>query len=157
MAKTNKIKFPLWVTPKTMETVKEMYKDDDCRSQSEFIEKAIRAYVGYLRADNSPGMLPNYMVSTMKAIVDSGNTRMCRMLFKLAIEMAMMMNILAANCDVTEESLSTLRQSCIEEVNESTARSDSKMPTIGKTTEKFSKLFQQTRWIFRKSCGMLLC
>jgi len=28
----------------------------------------------------------------------------------------MMMNILAAHCDVTEESLSTLRQSCIEEV-----------------------------------------
>ena len=116
MENNKKIKFPLWVTPKTMETVKEMYKDDDCRSQSEFIEKAIRAYVGYLRADNSPGMLPNYMVSTMKAIVDSSDTRMCRMLFKLAIEMAMLMNILAAHCDVTEESLSTLRQSCIEEV-----------------------------------------
>ena len=41
MATNNKIKFPFWVTPKTMETVKEMYKDDDCRSQSEFIEKAI--------------------------------------------------------------------------------------------------------------------
>ena len=67
MATNNKIKFPFWVTPKTIETVKEMYKDDDCRSQSEFIEKAIHAYVGYLRANNSPGMLPNYMVSTMKA------------------------------------------------------------------------------------------
>ena len=43
MENNKKIKFPLWVTPKTMETVKEMYKDDDCRSQSEFIEKAIRA------------------------------------------------------------------------------------------------------------------
>ena len=54
MENNKKIKFPLWVTPKTMDTVKEMYKDDDCRSQSEFIEKAIQAYVGYLRADNSP-------------------------------------------------------------------------------------------------------
>ena len=116
MENNKKIKFPLWVTPETMETVKEMYKDDDCRSQSEFIEKAIQAYVGYLRADNSPGMLPNYMISTMKAIVDSSDTRMCRMLFKLAIEMAIMMNILAAHCDVKEESLSTLRQSCIDEV-----------------------------------------
>ena len=53
MENNKKIKFPLWVTPKTMETVKEMYKGDDCRSQSEFIEKAIRAYVGYLRADNA--------------------------------------------------------------------------------------------------------
>ena len=116
MENNKKIKFPLWVTPKTMETVKEMYKGDDCRSQSEFIEKAIQAYVGYLRADNSPGMLPNYMVSTMKAIVDSSDTRMCRMLFKLAVEMAIMMNILAANSEIKEESLSTLRQSCIDEV-----------------------------------------
>jgi hypothetical protein len=116
MATNNKIKFPFWVTPKTMETVKEMYKDDDCRSQSEFIEKAINAYVGYLRADNSPGMLPNYMISTMKAIVDSSDTRMCRMMFKLAVEMAIMANILAANSEIKEESLSTLRQSCIDEV-----------------------------------------
>lgn len=80
MATNNKIKFPFWVTPKTMETVKEMYKDDNCRSQSEFIEKAINAYIGYLRADNSPGMLPNYMVSTMNAIVANSTTRQNRML-----------------------------------------------------------------------------
>ena len=116
MENNKKIKFPLWGTPKTMETGKEMYKDDDCRSQSEFIEKAIQAYVGYLRADNSPGMLPNYMVSTMKAIVDSSDTRMCRMLFKLAVEMAIMMNILAAYCDVEEGTLANLRQECINEV-----------------------------------------
>lgn len=116
MAKNNKVKFALWVTHKTMELVKEMYKNDDCRSQSEFIEKAIQAYVGYLRADDSPGMLPNYMISTMKAIVDSSDTRMCRMMFKLAVEMAIMMNILAANSEIKEESLSTLRQSCIDEV-----------------------------------------
>ena len=61
-------------------------------------------------------MLPNYMVSTMKAIVDSSDTRMCRMLFKLAVEMAIMMNVLAANCDIEEESLASLRYNCIEEV-----------------------------------------
>lgn len=116
MATNNKIKFPFWVTPKTMETVKEMYKDDNCRSQSEFIEKAINAYIGYLRADNSPGMLPNYMVSTMNAIVANSTTRQNRMLFKLAVEMAIMMNILAAHCDVEEGRLANLRQSCIDEV-----------------------------------------
>ena len=116
MENNKKIKFPLWVKPKTMETVKEMYKGDNCRSQSEFIENAIDAYVGYLRADNSPGMLPSYMISTMKAIVDESDTRSCRMLFKLAVEMAMIMNILAAYCDVEEGTLANLRQECINEV-----------------------------------------
>ena len=116
MENNKKIKFPLWVKLKTMETVKEMYKGDNCRSRSEFIEHAINAYVGYLRADDSPGMLPNYMVSTMKAIVDSSDNRNCRMLFKIAVEMAMIMNILAAYCDVEEGTLANLRQECIDEV-----------------------------------------
>ena len=67
-------------------------------------------------ANNSPGMLPNYMVSTMKAIVDSHTTSENRMLFKLAVEMAIMMNILAAHCDIEEGSLANLRQNCIDEV-----------------------------------------
>lgn len=116
MATNNKIKFAFWVKPKTMETVKEMYKGDDCRSQSEFIEKAIQAYIGYLRAKDSPGMLPNYMISTMQAIVDNSENRQNRVLFKLAVEMAIMMNILASHCEIEEENLSNLRYNCIQEV-----------------------------------------
>ena len=116
MATNNKIKFPFWVKPKTMETVKEMYKDGDCRSQSEFIEKAIQAYIGYLRAKDSPGMLPNYMISTMQAIMDNSENRQNRVLFKLAVEMAIMMNILASHCEIEEENLSNLRYNCIQEV-----------------------------------------
>ena len=116
MSNNNKIKFPLWVKPKTMETVKQMYKDDNCRSQSEFIEKAVNAYIGYLQAKNSSGMLPNYMISTLKAIVADSDNKQDRILFKLAVEMAMMMNILAAHCEIDEKNLALLRNSCIDEV-----------------------------------------
>ncbi len=116
MSNNNKIKFPLWIHPKAMETVKQMYKDDNCRSQSEFIEKAVNAYVGYLRANDSSGMLPNYMISTLKAIVADSDNKQNRVLFKLAVEMAMMMNILAAHCEIDEKDLSQLRNSCIDEV-----------------------------------------
>ncbi len=116
MSNNNKIKFPLWITPKTIEAVKEMYKGNDCRSQSEFIEKAVNAYVGYLRANDSSGMLPNYIISTLKAIVADSDNKQDRILFKLAVEMAMMMNILAAHCEIDEKNLSQLRNSCIDEV-----------------------------------------
>ena len=122
MENNKKIKFPLWVTPKTMETVKEMYKDDDCRSQSEFTEKAIRAYVGYLRADNSPGMLPNYMVSTMKAIVDSSDTRMCRMLFKLAVAQNMQAHIVADIAQLEESQTENYRLLALREMRETNGR-----------------------------------
>lgn len=116
MSNNNKIKFPLWVKPKTMETVKQMYKDDNCRSQSEFIEKAVNAYVGYLQAKDGSGMLPNYMISTLKAIVADSDNKQDSILFKLAVEMAMMMNILASHCEIDEKTLAILRNSCIDEV-----------------------------------------
>ena len=40
----NKKKFPLWVRPETLEKVEKIYREDDCRSRSEFIEKAIEFY-----------------------------------------------------------------------------------------------------------------
>ncbi len=116
MSTDNKIRFPLWLTPKTMESVKEAYKADDCRSQSEFIEKAINAYLGYLQAKDTQGMLPNSILSAMKAIENESDNRQNRILFKLAVEMAMMMNILAAYCEVNENDLETLRYNCIQEV-----------------------------------------
>lgn len=43
-----KIKFPLYVFPDTMEKVDMLYEIDNCRSKTEFMEKAIRFYCGYL-------------------------------------------------------------------------------------------------------------
>ena len=43
-----KIKFPLYVFPETMKTVDILYKSDNCSSRTEFMEKAIRFYCGYL-------------------------------------------------------------------------------------------------------------
>lgn len=39
MSFKNKVKFALWIYPKTMKDVEVHYRDDNCKSQSEFIEK----------------------------------------------------------------------------------------------------------------------
>lgn len=114
--KRNKRKFPLWVHEETMDSVAEIYKSDNCRSQSEFIEKAILFYLGYLTAGNSKSYLPNMFISTMKAIVDESDTRTSRVLFKLAVEMAITMNIIAADHEIDEITLDRLRGDCVEEV-----------------------------------------
>ena len=46
--KENKRKFAWWVKDSTIELVGKLYKDDDCTSRSEFIEKAVIFYAGYL-------------------------------------------------------------------------------------------------------------
>lgn len=41
-----KVKFPLYVFPETMQKIDMLYEADNCKSKTEFIEKAIRFTVG---------------------------------------------------------------------------------------------------------------
>lgn len=48
-----KIKFALWMKPETQLLVRDVCPRDNCKSQSEFIEKAIHFYAGHVETKNS--------------------------------------------------------------------------------------------------------
>ena len=112
----NKKKFALWVYPDTLEKIENIYPEDDCESKSEFIEKAINFYIGYLTTEDKRNYLPSIVTSTLKAIVDSSDTRQNRMMFKLAVEIAIVQNLIAATQDIDPVSLERLRGECVKEV-----------------------------------------
>ena len=115
-APKGKVKFLLWAFPDSLELVRNTYKKANCRSQSEFIEKAIQYYAGRINAEDDVSYLPNAFLSNMKGIVAENTTRQNRILFKLAVEMAMMMNILASMQDIDPITLQRLRGECVHEV-----------------------------------------
>ena len=112
----DKRKFALWLHPETLEQVNEAYQKDDCQSRSEFIEKAVRFYLAYLTASNDSSLLPNAFLSSMKSIVAESDNRLSSLLFKLSVELAMVMNILATMQDVDDVALNRLRGACVKEV-----------------------------------------
>jgi len=112
----NKEKFALWVRPETMEKVRKTYEDDNCRSQSEFIEKAINFYWGYLTEEGNTNYLAPMIQSTFNATLNGMENRLARLLFKLAVEMSMTMHIMAWQFDVPEENIQALKGYCVEEV-----------------------------------------
>ena len=114
--KEPKRKFALWVKESSLDLVRRLYKEDNCSSQSEFIEKAILFYAGYLSAEENKSYLPNVVTSTLKSIVAESDNRQNRMLFKLSVEMAMMMNVIASIQDIDKLSLERLRGECVKEV-----------------------------------------
>ena len=113
---TDKKKFSLWAKPETFEKIEEWYKRTNCLSRGEFIEKAVDFYVGYLSSNDNKEYLPNIVLSTLKGIVAESENKQSRVLFKLAVEMALMMNILAINLDIDQVSLERLRGECVKEV-----------------------------------------
>ena len=113
---TEKRKFALWIGRDTIELAKQHYKDDNCSSASEFIEKAILFYLGYLSCQENPDYLADVIPSTVKGIVDESSNRMGRLLFKMAVEQAVISNILAAVCEVNQQELKRLRGQCVQEI-----------------------------------------
>ncbi len=112
----NKEKFALWAYPDTMEEVSAAYENDNCKSKSEFIEKAIRFYLGYLKQERNVNYLSPRITSQMNAIIAGTEQRLSRNLFKIAVELGKISHMMAVDNNVDEDTLRELHEMCIDEV-----------------------------------------
>lgn len=112
----NKRLFSLWIHPETLDDVENHYRHDNCRSQSEFIEKAIRFYLGYLDEEKRVDYISPLITETVKAEIKGTEQRLSRLLFKVAVELGKITHMTAAINEVDDETLRSLHTMCINEV-----------------------------------------
>lgn len=112
----NKEKFPLWAYHETLEAVEQSYRHDNCRSKSEFIEKAIKFYLGYLSGESNVNYLSPKITESVDAVVHGSERRINRNLFKIAVELGKLSHMVAAANDVSHETLRELHAMCVDEV-----------------------------------------
>ena len=96
----NKIKFPLWLTPECKQVVEDNYREDQCQSRSEFIEKAIWFYAGFLHTLDAGAYLPRALKQMLDGTLGVFAERIGRQLFKLAVEQNVNNHILASDTDI---------------------------------------------------------
>ena len=113
---SKKVKFMLRMEPEVQQLVKDTYPKNNCHSQNEFIEQAIRFYAGYVVSNESNDFLPLLYRRKLQALIQNTEMHICRLLFKLTVELDMTMNVLAAGMDVPEEQLEELRSRCMKNV-----------------------------------------
>ena len=111
-----KERFTLWMKHSTFEKVEENYREDNCQKKSEFIENAVNFYCGYLKMNSSEPFLSTVLRETLKKLIKASDDRISRLLFKIAVELAITMNVVAANQCVDKQVLNSLRGECIKEV-----------------------------------------
>ena len=111
-----KEKFALWLAPDAREMVDAHYSADNCFSRSEYIEKAIRFYTGYLSARDAGAFLPRVLADVLEGKLLLFGEKLGKTLFKLAVQDAVMANLLAADTDVDLETLETLTGTCARRV-----------------------------------------
>ena len=83
---------------------------------SEFIEKAILFYIGYLSQQDNLNYISPMITETVKAQINGTEQRLARLLFKVAVELGKLTHLLAVAKDVDDETLRQLIVMCINEV-----------------------------------------
>ena len=112
---SKKVRFTLWIQPETREAVENYMEMDNCKKESEFIEKAILFYCGHLR-NSRDDYLPNAVVATLENLIHKSENRHNGSLFRIAVDISMIKNLLASRHGISDVSLNKLRNDCISEV-----------------------------------------
>ena len=102
--------------PKTIKRIDDKYIDDNCATRSEFVERAVNFYCGYLDAKSADAYLPSVLASTLEGHLNLFADRAGRLLFKTAVELDMVMNIIAADTDIDYQTLDKLRGKSVRDV-----------------------------------------
>lgn len=109
----------VWIEPDILKTIDSLIEKANCRSRSEYIQNAVLLYNEYLCLNKSNKYLPDMITSTLSGVIENSENRISRVMFKLAVEMSMMMNIVASILEIDNSTLEKLRAKCIKDVKKS--------------------------------------
>ena len=116
MEDEKKIRTAVWLWPSTIRKIDEWMKRDNCETRSEFIEKALGFYLGYLQSGEAVGYMSEVLSTLITGILDNNNNRLRSLLFKWAVELNMMCHTIAAHYRVDEIDRRELRAFAVDEV-----------------------------------------
>lgn len=116
MSDENKKRTAVWLSPGVIRRMDSWLEEDNCSTRSEFIEKALRFYMGYLASEDTSEYLSQALVDTLQGIVADNSNRLRTMIFKWCVELNMMGHTIAAHFRADPINRRELRAYAVDEV-----------------------------------------
>ena len=116
MEHENKTRIPAWIRPSTIRRMDGWLEADNCQSRSEFVDKALRFYMGYLGTEDNTTYISRAILTAIQGTLDDNNNRLCRIIFKWAVELNMMCHTIAAHFRIDDIYTRELRGFAVDEV-----------------------------------------
>ena len=116
--KETKSKYAIYLYPSQMEEIKNLMDQANAKSQSEFVSDAIQFYIGYLQQGKNVDYLAPIIAQTIKEEIRSTEKNISQILFKLAVESAMLSELQATQIRVPQDQMEQLRRMCSRIVGE---------------------------------------
>ena len=114
----NKARTVVWLRPSTLQRVDAWMEEDNCKTRSEFLEKALRFYIGYLESNNAADYLCEVLGALISGILTDNGNRIRSLLFKWCVELNMTCHTVAAHFRADEIDRRGLRAYAVREVME---------------------------------------
>ena len=106
----------VWLTPGVIRRMDSWLEEDNCKTRSEFIEKALRFYMGYLGTEDNTAYLSQAILTAIQGTLDLNNHRLQTILFKCAVELNMLCHTIAAHFRTDPIHTRELRAYAVDEV-----------------------------------------
>ena len=106
----------IYMPESTYEVAKKNYEEAGCKSVSDYICRAIHYYAELHLLKGCTEVLPDILTSTLKDITRESDNRQGRLLFKIAVELTILQNIIAAGANISVSELDRVRGVCVNEV-----------------------------------------
>ena len=116
MEDKGKVRKGFYIEEDLLEQMDGLLEQADVKSRNEFMNHALKFYIGYLTSEK----IENYMLSTISSVMHStvkdSENRMARAMYRLAVEISKLSHVIAYSHGVNEEELKKLQVKCIDEV-----------------------------------------
>ena len=111
-----KVRKGFYIEEGVLEQIDSLLQQVNVKSRNEFLNQALKFYIGYLTSEK----IENYMLSTISSVMHStvkdSENRMARVMYKLAVETSKLSHVIAYSHGVDEEALRKLQAKCTDEV-----------------------------------------
>lgn len=122
MTENSKIKKGFWLSKDLDEKIDIYLRLDNCSSRSEFVEQALRFYIGYLNTKNAGAFLPEALSAMMTGTLDYYAGRIGSLLFKQGVDLNVLGQIIAYDTDIDEGEYQRLRGKAIRDMKHTNGR-----------------------------------
>ncbi|MFR6064467.1 MAG: hypothetical protein ACLUH5_00260 [Eubacterium sp.] len=118
MKKDNLKRIAITADEKTLELCDLMVKDGEAKNRSRLICKAVKYYYSYLNREQNTEYLTEVSKEMIDKRLNTTEKRISTSLFKLAVEIASLMNVLAGAFELNDQKVRKMKHRVINEVKE---------------------------------------
>ena len=112
----NKKKYAYWMYPSMVKEIEKSLESANATSKSDFVCQAVKFYIRYLHLGKSMNLIAPLLEQTVHNETESVERNLSEIMFKIAVELGVLSNVICSANNYSFETVSSLRENVAEEV-----------------------------------------